>query len=264
MTPTSTMPEARRRRAAAGLLASGIVIMLTSLVFALPAQADPKGNNGTIKIDGVALKAGQANEPHVDCRFNLEFFGYDQGNLNASISFALQAPTRRASGSQVLLTDSLPIGEDQAGGATDPDASQEYQLDFTGVNPHPQQGYHVKVTIHAGGSQGADTKHKVFWVQPCEVTTTTTTTTSTTTTSTTTTTLTSTTPTTAAVLGVQETTAGSTPTQVLGEQLERAALPRTGTGVAGLAFLGGLALALGGLISFFSKPDQRASLSPTR
>ena len=262
MRPTSTMPEARRRRAAAGLLASGIVIMLTSLVFALPVQADPKGNNGTIKIDGVALKAGQANEPHVDCRFNLEFFGYDQGNLNASISFALQAPTRRASGSQVLLTESLPIGEDPAGGATDPDASKEYQLDFTGVNPHPQQGYHVKVTIHADGSQGADTKHKVFWVQPCEVTTTTTT--STTTSTTTTTTAATLTPTTAAVLGVQETAASSTPTQVLGEQLERAALPRTGTGVAGLAFLGGLALALGGLISYFSKPDQRASLRPTR
>ncbi len=33
---------------------------------------------------------------------------------------------------------------------------------------HPQQGYHVKLTIHAPGSQGADTKHKVFWVEPCE------------------------------------------------------------------------------------------------
>ena len=233
-------------------LVAGIVIMLTSLIFALPAEADPKGNNGTIKIDGVALKAGQANEPHVDCRFNLEFFGYDQGNLNASISFALQAPTRRASGSQVLLTDSLPIGEDPAGGATDPDASKEYQLDFTGVKPHPQQGYHVKVTIHAEGSQGADTKHKVFWVQPCEVPTTITTTT--------TTTPTSTTPTNTEILGVKETTPSSVPTQVLGEQLERAALPRTGTGVAGLAFLGGLALALGGLVSLLSKPGQRASL----
>lgn len=264
MTPITTGPEARRRRAAAGLLASGIVIMLTSLAFALPAEADPKGNNGTIKIDGVALKAGQANEPHVDCRFNLEFFGYDEGNLNASISFALQAPTRRASGSQVLLTDSLPIGEDPAGGATDPDASKEYQLDFTGVKPHPQQGYHVKVTIHADGSQGADTKHKVFWVQPCEVPTTTTTTTTTSTPTTTATTTASTTPTTTQILGVQETTTSSTPTQVLGEQVQRGTLPRTGSGVAGLALLGGLALALGGLISLVSKPDQPASLNSRR
>ena len=34
------------------------------------------------------------------------------------------------------------------------------------------KGFHVKLTIHADGSQGADTKHKVFWVQPCEVPTT--------------------------------------------------------------------------------------------
>jgi hypothetical protein len=51
------------------------------------------------------------------------------------------------------------------------DASETYTLSFTGT-PHPQQGFHVKLTIHADGSQGADTKHKVFWVQPCEVPTT--------------------------------------------------------------------------------------------
>ena len=257
MTPTSAVPEARRRRAATGLLASGIVIMLTGLAFALPAEADPKGNNGTIKIDGLPLKDGQANEPHVACDFNLEFFGYDKGNLNASVTFALQAPTRRAQGDQVLLTDSIPIGEDAAGGATDADASRKYQLDFTGVTPHPQQGYHVKVTIHAQGSQGADKKHKVFWVQPCEVPTTPTTTTTTSTPTTVATTPPSTTPTTTAVLGGQETTTSSTAApQVLGEQVERGVLPRTGTGVAGLALLGGLALALGGLISLLSEPDQ--------
>jgi hypothetical protein len=26
----------------------------------------------------------------------------------------------------------------------------------------------VKLTVHTPGSQGADTKHKVFWVEPCE------------------------------------------------------------------------------------------------
>lgn len=264
MTPTGSVPEARHRRAAAGLLASGIVIMFTSLAFVHPAGADPKGNNGTIKIDGVALQGGQANEPHVDCRFNLEFFGYDKGDLKASITFALQAPTRRPSGSQVLLSDSIAIGADAAGGATDLDASREYQLDFTGVSPHPQQGYHVKVTIRADGSQGADTKHKVFWVQPCEVPTTTTTTTTTSPTVTTVTTPTTTTSTTTAVLGGQQTTTTTIAPQVLGEQVERGALPRTGSGVASLAFLGGLALALGGLISLASKADQRASLNSSR
>jgi hypothetical protein len=31
-----------------------------------------------------------------------------------------------------------------------------------------RQGFHVKLTVHAEGSQGADTKHKVFWVEGCK------------------------------------------------------------------------------------------------
>jgi hypothetical protein len=249
----------RNRKWAAGTLVAGIVIMLTSLAFSGPAAADPKGNNGTVKIDGVALKPGQANEPHVACEFAVEFFGYDEGDLNASITFALQAPTRRSSGGQLLLTDSVAIGQDPAGGGTDVDASKQYQLDFTGVTPHPQQGYHVKVTIHADGSQGADIKHKVFWVQPCPVTTTTTTTTTTASTSPTTVPTTpSTTATTAAVAGQTATTLAP---QVLGEQLERPVLPRTGSGVGSLALLGGLALALGGLISLLSDSEAREGAS---
>jgi hypothetical protein len=248
---TRTKVETRRRKVAGA-----------TLLFAGTAAAtNPKGNNGAITIDGVALNGGPANEPHVDCEFALEFSGYDQGDLEASVSFALQAPTRRPSGSQVLLTDNLTIGEDPAGGATDLDASKLYRLDFTGVTPQAQQGYHVKVTIHADGSQGADTKHKVFWVQPCAAPTTTTTTTTTTTagssSSTTVTTATATTDTTVAVQGVNET--ATTPTtaapQVLGEQVTRGDLPRTGSGASGLALLGGLALALGGLISLVAEAE---------
>ena len=252
---TSTPVVTRRRKVTAGgLLIVGAALMIVSVAFADLAAADPKGNNGTIKIDGVALQGGQANEPHVDCEFAVEFSGYDKGDLKASVRFELQAPTRRASGSQVLLTDTLGIGEDPAGGATDLDASKLYRLDFAGVTPHAQQGYHVKVTIHADGSQGADTKHKVFWVQACAAPTTTTTTSTTTTTLTTATTTGGTTPTTAPVLGETTTTTGAPATQVLGEQVERpeTTLPRTGSGLAALAFLGGLAVTLGGLISLLN------------
>ena len=61
------------------------------------------------------------------------------------------------------------IGEDDnsGGGSEDGlDASQTYTLDFTGIEPHPE-GFHVKLTINAEGSQGADKKHKVFWVTGC-------------------------------------------------------------------------------------------------
>jgi hypothetical protein len=37
------------------------------------------------------------------------------------------------------------------------------------MEPQPQQGFHVKLTINAEGSQGADVKHKVFWVTGCDV-----------------------------------------------------------------------------------------------
>ena len=263
-----TIASRRRTVTATGLLVMGTVMVLASLVSAGTAAAVPKGNNGTIKIDGVALQDGQSNEPHVSCRFAVEFFGYDQGDLKASVTFELQAPTRRPSGSQVLLTDTVPIGGDPAGGATDLDASKLYSLGFAGVTPQAQQGFHVKVTIHAEGSQGADTKHKVFWVQPCAAPPTTTTTTSTTTTtaptsptSSTTVTTAATTPTTTAVLGGQETTTTTVPTEVLGEQVSRPAptLPRTGTGSQRLALLGGLVLVLGGLILLLSKPHAAST-----
>jgi hypothetical protein len=139
----------------------------------------------------------------------------------------------------------------------------------------------VKLTIHAEGSQGADVKHKVFWVEGCEgVGSTTTTTTSTTTTSTTSTTIGSTTTTTEGAGGTTTTTTGGVggsttattagptavtervlgvgveaapaaqpATEVQGVTVERAqqgpaALARTGAGLAGLAALGaGLVIA---------------------
>ena len=61
------------------------------------------------------------------------------------------------------------VGEDPASGAgTDSglDWTETYTLSFTGA-PHPQQGYHVKLTIHTPGSIGNDTKTKVFWVEGC-------------------------------------------------------------------------------------------------
>jgi len=32
---------------------------------------------------------------------------------------------------------------------------------------NPNQGVHVRLTVHANGSEGADTKSKVFWAQGC-------------------------------------------------------------------------------------------------
>jgi ABC-type glycerol-3-phosphate transport system substrate-binding protein len=135
--------------------------------FASTALADPPGNNGTVKIDAEEFDTHPDNEPHVGCQFQVDFYGFDEGNLNADVEFAVHPPTGQ---DVVLLDDTVFIGEDAAGGGTDLDAERTYDLSsaLESLFPHPQQGFHVKLTVHADGSQGAETKHKVFWVQRCE------------------------------------------------------------------------------------------------
>jgi hypothetical protein len=132
------------------------------------ARHDPPGNNGTIKIDDEPFDSAPDNEPHPGCVFQVDFYGFDEGSLDADVSFEAIAPT--AGG--VVRTDVVPIGEDShAGGGSEAglDASRTYDLsaDLAGIAPHPRQGWHVRLTIHADGSQGADVKHKVFWVSDC-------------------------------------------------------------------------------------------------
>jgi hypothetical protein len=135
----------------------------------VPAAANPSGNNGTIKVDGLPFDDLPNNEPHVSCTFQIDFYGFDEGDLNADVLFEAIPPT--GSG-QTLLTDTVFIGEDDnSGGGSEAglDASATYDLTtaLQAFTPQPQQGYHIKLTIHADGSQGADTKFKVFWVGPC-------------------------------------------------------------------------------------------------
>lgn len=144
------------------------VAVMAGALAAMPglALADPPGNNGTVKIDRLEFDTHPNNQPHVGCIFQVDFYGYDEGDLDADYTFKLVPPT--AGGS---TGGSVFIGQDAAGGGTDLDA--EVTVDLTslinssGVDPHPIQGYHVKLTVNAEGSQGADVKHKVFWVEGC-------------------------------------------------------------------------------------------------
>ena len=156
------------------LMVIAVAVFLTAMVTFLAGLAsagpNPPGNNGTIKIDDTPFDDAPDNEPHVGCVFQVDFYGYDQGDLDATVTFEAHPPTLRAGEDQVLLTDTVFIGEDDnSGGGSEAglDASETYTLDFTGITPHPVQGFHVKLTINAEGSQGADTKHKVFWVTGC-------------------------------------------------------------------------------------------------
>jgi hypothetical protein len=152
-------------------LLAGSVISLMLWAVAGGALAAP-GNNGTVKVDGTPFDDLPNNEPHVGCVFQIDFYGYDAGQLFASASFELDPPT----GTQIpLLSKSgIFIGEDSAagGGSTAGlDASETFDLSAaiaaTGEPPHSQQGWHIGLTVNADGSSGADVKHKEFWVTGC-------------------------------------------------------------------------------------------------
>ena len=135
------------------------------------APPGPPGNNGTVKIDGVLFDDHPDNEPHPGCIFQVDFYGYDLGaNLEAEVTFSAQPPSGKKY--ITLLTETeIAIGEDAAGGGTDLDATRTYDLSavLTALFQHPNQGYHVKLTVHADGSDGADTKFKVFWIPSCRI-----------------------------------------------------------------------------------------------
>ena len=148
--------------------AIGALTLLSAVMLSVGLPAGGKvgpipGNNGTVKVDGLPFDSHPNNQPHVGCVFQVDFYGYDQGDLEAIVTFAVQPPT----GPFVsILTDTVFIGEDPAGGGTDLDAEETYDLTalLAPYPQHPQQGWHVKLTVNAEGSQGADVKHKVFWM----------------------------------------------------------------------------------------------------
>ncbi len=166
----------------AGTLLIGSLSAVLGLGWANPASANhgtahenngaqtPAGNNGTIKINEIDVDSGpsNANDPHVECTFVVKFFGYDAGVRNAVLTFEPQPPT--GDGTTTTFNRSFTVltrtGGDQLNYTTEPiDLSTS---SFAGVEPHQNQGFHVKLTVNVDGAQGADVKHKVFWIEPCE------------------------------------------------------------------------------------------------
>ena len=125
---------------------------------------DPRGNNGTVKIDGEAFDDGRGNEPHVGCVFQVDFYGFDAGDT-ASITFTGHAPT----GGGLLHSESgTRISDDAAGGGQDRDATLTFSVqnqlsELLAVTPHPQQGWHVKLAVDVDSAPGG-AKQKVFWI----------------------------------------------------------------------------------------------------
>jgi hypothetical protein len=155
-----SMARQRTRTLATLALSAGAMALISSA-----AVADPPGNNGTIKIDSQPFDDAPDNEPHVGCVFQVDFYGFDEGDVYAAVTFRLQPPTGKGT---VVKTDSVFVGEDAAGGGTDLDASATYDFNdaLTAVEPHPKQGFHLKVEADTGGNGKG--KSKVFWVTDCQ------------------------------------------------------------------------------------------------
>ena len=104
----------RKAIVAAGAATVVSVLVMTFAAAAGPAGAvNPPGNNGTVKIDGEAFDDAPDNEPHVGCTFQVDFYGYDLGDLNAQVTFEAHPPTGPV---QTLLEDTVFVGEDDNSG----------------------------------------------------------------------------------------------------------------------------------------------------
>lgn len=139
---------------------------------AFSIAGEPAGNAGTIKIDGVQIDNLPDNDPHVGCEFEVDFYGY-QADQVVTLTFETLPPTGR----RLLVTKTKVLdGDGHAGGGSTSgwDGSKDVTLDGKfepGDDWQPHQGYHVKLTVDAPGSKGADSKYKVFWVRGCSTNT---------------------------------------------------------------------------------------------
>jgi hypothetical protein len=143
----------RGSRAGVTLLATGLAsFVVAGVVAAGPAAANnggssgaPPGNNATIKINNVPVD-GVDNQPHITCPFRLSLYNFDSGSTvsnSATVTFVAQPP----SGKNIVLPPSVGMSTFTFPG---PDYFQDYSFDAATLDQltlHPQQGYHVKVTV---------------------------------------------------------------------------------------------------------------------
>ena len=159
-----------------GVSAATLLMMAWAVFPAAVAQADPPGNNGTVKIDGVEFDTHPDNEPHVGCIFQVDFYGFDVTSPTGFVTFETQPPTTNPPRT-LVSADPVDLDDDDAsgGGSVEGfDGTKTYDLGplFTTDDfYHPQQGYHIKLTVAVPDNQGPDAfnKYKVFWVTGCEV-----------------------------------------------------------------------------------------------
>jgi hypothetical protein len=156
------MREGLIARRLAGLTTLSLIVFV--LLAGSVAQADPPGNNGTVKIHEGNTEAEpiRRNEPHV-CTFHIHGFGFDSGQV---VDWHIKAWPPTGDGKTTVLSGSLTV--DAAGDGRDP-----------AVGVHSLEEGHYKLFWKALSAPGGF-KQKVFWVECVSGATTSTTSSSTT------------------------------------------------------------------------------------
>jgi LPXTG-motif cell wall-anchored protein len=148
----------------AALAVCGLGATAAASGIATAALADAPGANGTVKIDFSPADASRANRPHVTCPFAVQFFNFDE-NQTADISIAAHPPSGMSS--QIVATASdVPASPD--GVFT---TFTEADVNLAGLEEHPNQGFHLKLTATVTEDGKTFEKHKVFWLKCAKPTT---------------------------------------------------------------------------------------------
>jgi Thrombospondin type 3 repeat len=151
------------------LLAIPATLALALGVFAMPASAaNPPGNNGTVKVDTQNVDTMPDNQPHADCRFWIDFYGFDAG-AHAWATFTVISPTVATAVDLGPFPVDLGATDASGGGSTSGfDTRVAFDLN-NALAPYmgSPNGAHLQLTVHADGAINADTKFKSFWVTGC-------------------------------------------------------------------------------------------------
>ena len=157
-------------------LASAAVLCVGGALTAMTAMSAPSvaapGNNGTVKVSPTETSTHRPTTTRTSAAPSSSSGTASTPTSPRRSRFDEQAPTTGV-GMTVAGPRDVFVDDDPATGAGTAgfDGAQVYTLSLHGA-PHPQQGYHVKLTIDTPESNGASVKHKVFWVEGCGPTTT--------------------------------------------------------------------------------------------
>ena len=157
----------RARLVTAAAVATATLLSAFLVLGAPPASATKDGdsgsdNKGDIKISTEGGPADNNNEPHVGCRFDIQWYGFERST--STVSFEPQGNWPGLVITKVAGPDSVDLIVPQQAGS-DLNTIQTYELAFTGADPQAQ-GYHVKVTADTRrpDDKKGDGKTKVIWV----------------------------------------------------------------------------------------------------